>query len=65
MECACQKLCDDLANPRVSVFREGVYVRVIGSIRSFMNKRSVNAVHISTIKDYNEVTHRCVLLPPM
>eukprot|EP00123_Amoebidium_parasiticum_P005613 comp16768_c0_seq1/m.15115 comp16768_c0_seq1/g.15115 ORF comp16768_c0_seq1/g.15115 comp16768_c0_seq1/m.15115 type:complete len:281 (-) comp16768_c0_seq1:570-1412(-) len=38
-------------------WREGVYVRVVGQIRSFQETRSIVAYHIKTIQDFNEVTY--------
>jgi len=39
-----------------SAWREGVYVRVVGHLRSFNNKRSVVGFRIQPIRDYNEIT---------
>jgi len=41
---------------RRSQYGENVYIRVIGSVRNFNNKRSVMAFHIHLIEDYNEIT---------
>lgn len=37
--------------------RENVYVRVIGNLKSFNNKRSVNATVVKPVKDLNEVQY--------
>lgn len=42
---------------RRAQWKEGAYVKVIGSLRSFNEKRTVTAFDIKTIADHNEVTH--------
>jgi replication factor A2 len=37
--------------------REGIYVKIVGHMRSFQNKRSIYASHIIPITDFNEVTY--------
>ncbi|KAL6054933.1 DNA-directed RNA polymerase I subunit rpa2 [Balamuthia mandrillaris] len=37
-------------------WREGVYVRVIGHLRSFLQARSITAFRIHPIQDFNEIT---------
>jgi replication factor A2 len=39
-----------------STWAEKMYVRVVGNLRSFMNKRSVVAFRIQTINDFDEIT---------
>jgi replication factor A2 len=36
---------------------QGVYVRVIGSLKSFNNKRSVNAQVLRKVEDFNEIQY--------
>jgi len=38
-------------------WREGIYVRVIGHLRSFHNKRSIVAFRIIPVTDFNELTY--------
>jgi len=40
-----------------AAWSEGIYVRVIGHLRSFMNKRSIVAFRIQPLKDFNELTY--------
>lgn len=37
-------------------FKEGVYVRVVGHLRAFQQKRSIMAFRIQPIDDWNEIT---------
>ena len=37
--------------------REGTYVRVVGSLRSFNNKRNLQAFCVRPITDHNEITY--------
>ncbi len=37
--------------------REGKYVRVIGTLKSFREKRNIMAYNIRLVEDFNEVTH--------
>ena len=39
------------------VCQEGMYVKVIGHIKTFNKQTSVTAFHIKPIVDFNEVTH--------
>jgi len=48
------------ANEKRAGWRVGAYIRVIGHLRSFNNKRSVMAFRIQPIVDLNEITyHLC------
>ncbi len=40
-----------------STCREGMYVKVIGNIKTFNNQKSVTAFSVCPIEDFNEVTH--------
>ena len=40
-----------------SVCEEGMYVIVIGNIKTFNKQMNVTAFHIKPITDFNEVTH--------
>jgi len=40
-----------------NALREGIYVKIVGHMRAFQNKRSIYASHIIPIADYNEVTY--------
>jgi len=39
-----------------SQYGENMYIRAIGSVRVFNNKRSIMAFHIHLIEDFNEIT---------
>ena len=39
------------------ICQEGMYVKVIGNIKTFNKQMSVTAFHIKPIVDFNEVTH--------
>jgi len=41
-------------------FRPGNYVRVIGNLRSFMNKKSIIAFRLLPITDFNEITYHFI-----
>jgi len=47
----------DAAIQKRTMWREGTYVRVVGNLRSFGNKRSVVAFRIQPITDFNELTY--------
>ena len=40
-----------------TVCQEGMYVKVIGHIKTFNKQMNVTAFHIKPISDYNEITH--------
>ncbi len=40
-----------------SACREGMYVKVIGNIKTFNDQKSVTAFSVCPIEDFNEVTH--------
>lgn len=40
-----------------TVCQEGMYVKVIGHIKTFNKQMNVTAFHIKPIVDYNEITH--------
>lgn len=37
--------------------REGMYVRVVGHLRSFNKQRNMMAFHVRPVEDFNEVSH--------
>lgn len=37
------------------IHSENVYIRAMGSLKSFGNKRYINATHLRLIKDHNEI----------
>ena len=39
---------------------EGVYIRVIGNVKVFNEKRQVTAFNVRPIDDFNEVTHHAM-----
>jgi replication factor A2 len=41
---------------KISIFKEGCYINVIGSLRSSQDKRSVLAFNVRLIEDFNEIT---------
>ena len=47
----------DYEKERAQQWQMGTYVQVIGSLRSFNNTRNLVAFDISTITDYNAITH--------
>jgi len=47
----------DYTMARKGTWKEGIYVRVVGQLRTFGGKRSVVAFRIAPLTDYNEVTH--------
>jgi len=47
----------DYAHTVKDQWNQGVYVRIIGSLRSFQGKRSVVALPFILIEDFNELTH--------
>lgn len=47
---------DHFAEQRAK-WKEGAYVRVIGNLRSFQEKRNIVAFDIRPVTDFNEVTH--------
>jgi len=40
-----------------SAWKEGIYVRVVGHLRSFHNQRSIVAFRIQPVVDFNEITY--------
>ncbi|CBQ72976.1 related to RFA2-DNA replication factor A, 36 kDa subunit [Sporisorium reilianum SRZ2] len=40
---------------KASDIRQNVYVRVLGTLKSFQNRRSISAGHMRLVTDYNEV----------
>ncbi|CCF52789.1 hypothetical protein NDA11_004231 [Ustilago hordei] len=42
-------------NQKASDIRQNVYVRVLGTVKSFQNRRSISAGHMRVVVDYNEV----------
>lgn len=38
-------------------YREGMYVRVVGNIKSFQNTRNLTSYVIRPITDFNEITY--------
>lgn len=49
-----QMLCVSKPNS-LNTHSENVYVRAVGSLKSFGNKRYINATHLHRIRDHNEV----------
>jgi len=47
----------DYAHKKSHEWTQGVYVRVIGNLRSFNGKRSIVAVRLMCIDDFNELIH--------
>ena len=45
---------------RVPLHREGIFVRVLGHIRTFSQQRSVVGFLVQPLKDFNEVTYHMV-----
>ena len=37
--------------------REGMYVRVVGHLRSFNKQRNMMAFHVRPVEDFNEISH--------
>jgi len=52
-----QQDSSDYLAEKQAAWREGVYVRVIGNLRSFNNQRSVGAFRIQLVEDFNEITY--------
>jgi replication factor A2 len=48
---------NDFQAQQKAEWREGIYVRIVGNLRSFHQKRSVVAFRITPIKDFNEITY--------
>ena len=44
----------------VPLHREGIFVRVLGHIRTFSQQRSVVGFLVQPLKDFNEVTYHMV-----
>ena len=44
----------------VPLHREGIFVRVLGQIRTFSQQRSVVGFLVQPLKDFNEVTYHMV-----
>jgi replication factor A2 len=40
-----------------SSLREGVYVRIVGELRAFQDQKSITAIHIRPLDDFNEITY--------
>ena len=51
--CECGGVC-------VPLHREGIFVRVLGHIRTFSQQRSVVGFLVQPLKDFNEVTYHMV-----
>jgi len=47
----------DDENGKLDGLTQGVYVRVIGNLKSFNNKRSVNATIMKKVTDFNEIQY--------
>ncbi|KNC76732.1 hypothetical protein SARC_10785, partial [Sphaeroforma arctica JP610] len=39
-----------------AMWREDTYVRVVGHLSEFMEKRKVHAAHLAVVEDFNEIT---------
>ena len=56
--CECGgKVCGGVCVP---LHREGIFVRVLGHIRTFSQQRSVVGFLVQPLKDFNEVTYHMV-----
>ncbi|TYZ57839.1 hypothetical protein PybrP1_002699, partial [[Pythium] brassicae (nom. inval.)] len=47
----------EYADSEVAKLRDGIYVRVVGNLRTFQEKVSLSAFAVTPIEDFNEVTH--------
>lgn len=47
----------DLSLSLLNVHSDGIYVRVVGNLRTFQGKVSLSAFSVAPIEDFNEVTH--------
>uniref|UniRef100_K3W659 Replication protein A C-terminal domain-containing protein n=1 Tax=Globisporangium ultimum (strain ATCC 200006 / CBS 805.95 / DAOM BR144) TaxID=431595 RepID=K3W659_GLOUD len=47
----------DLAESEIAKLRDGIYVRVVGNLRTFQEKVSLSAFSVTPIEDFNEITH--------
>ena len=48
---------DEVVAERLSACREGVYVRVVGSVRSFQDSLHIVSHDTRPVVDHNEITH--------
>lgn len=48
---------DAFLEEKKAMWREGVYVRVHGSVKSFREKKVVHTVNVRVIDDFNEITY--------
>ena len=46
-------------------YSQGKYVKVIGTIRTFQNTRSLNVTMIKLVTDHNQVRHHLSLVLPV
>jgi replication factor A2 len=44
-------------NEKLSECREGIYVRLVGSIKTVEERRTLTCFHVAPVKDSNEITH--------
>ncbi|TMW59213.1 hypothetical protein Poli38472_007358 [Pythium oligandrum] len=47
----------DFAEAEMAKFRDGIYVRAVGSLRTFQDKLSLSCFAVTPVEDFNEITH--------